>query len=118
MPKFEDFGDWIRERFGDQGGLADKLKPKVAKNTVSSWKTGRNRIPPDYEKQIRAMGYDGPLPETGVEISRADLESLREEVRNQAAWVREALRRENTALAAAIHEVLKRLEELQEKISG
>lgn len=113
MPKFEDFGEWIRERFGDQGGLAAKLKPPVVKNTVSSWKTGRNRIPPDYQKQIKAMGYDGPFPDPGGEITREDLESLRDEVRTQSAWVREELRKENAALAADLREVLSRLGALQ-----
>lgn len=109
MPKFDNFGNWIRERFGDQGALADKLKPKVVKNTVSSWKTGRNRIPMEYEKQIRALGYDGPMPETGGEVTRDDVESLRQEIRNQAAWLRETARQESVVLAAVMQEILKRL---------
>lgn len=62
MPQYPDLGEWIKVKWGDQGTLAARLKPSVAKNTVSSWKTGRNRIPPDYQKQLRGMGYDGPMP--------------------------------------------------------
>jgi hypothetical protein len=62
-PRFKNLGDWISLEYGDQGALADALKPKVAKNTVSSWKTGKNGIPGEYQKQIRKMGYDGPWPQ-------------------------------------------------------
>lgn len=114
-PQFTDLGEWIRFKFGDagQGGLAAKLKPPVSKNAVSMWKTGKNRISPAYEKQIRALGYDGPLPEVGGEVTKADIESLREEIRTQAAWVREEIRKENTALAADLREALKLLGALQ-----
>ncbi|OGT56705.1 MAG: hypothetical protein A3E01_00385 [Gammaproteobacteria bacterium RIFCSPHIGHO2_12_FULL_63_22] len=114
-PQFSDLGEWIRVRFGEagQGGLAAKLKPPVSKNAVSMWKTGKNRISAAYEKQIRALGYDGPLPEVGGDVTKADIESLQEEIRTQAAWVREELRKENTALAADLQEVLKQLAELR-----
>lgn len=107
MPKFATFEGWLKERWGSQAALAEKLQ--VNQNTVSSWKTGRTRIHPDYQKELRKLGYDGPFPEPGTEISLADLESLRDEIRTQAAWVREELRKENTALAAILQEVLRRL---------
>lgn len=67
----QNLGEWIRSKYGDQGGLAVKLKPMVAKNTVSSWKTGRNGIPPEYQKQIRTLGYTGPWPHDKAQESPA-----------------------------------------------
>jgi hypothetical protein len=62
MTQSQTLGDWIKSAFGDQGGLAEVLDPPVAKNTVSSWKTGRNGVPPEYQKQIRKLGFKGPWP--------------------------------------------------------
>lgn len=116
-PQFLDLGEWIKQEYGDQGALASALRPKVAKNTVSSWKTGRNGIPPEYQKQLRKLGYDGPWPEQGGEVTLADLESLRAEVRTQAAWVREELRKENAALAADLERALNELVALRDSLS-
>jgi hypothetical protein len=62
MTQSQTLGEWINSVYGDQGALADVLKPKVAKNTVSSWKTGRNGIPPEYQRQLRKLGFTGPWP--------------------------------------------------------
>lgn len=115
-PRFSNLGEWIRHEFREagQGGLAKKLKPKVSKNAISMWNTGKNRISPDYQEQIRALGYDGPFPEVGGEVTRADVESLREEIRSQAKWVLGELRKDNVAQAAAIQKVLRHLGVAQE----
>lgn len=90
MTPSQTLGEWIRDAFGDQGGLADALKPKVAKNTVSSWKTGRNGVPPDYEKQLRKLGFKGKLPQEmpkgtpagldGSFVTREEYEGLQKEL--------------------------------------
>lgn len=116
MPKFETFEGWLKEKWGSQSALAEKLS--VNQNTISSWKTGRSRIHPDYQKELRKLGYDGPFPEPGGEVTLADLESIRQEIRVQAAWVREEIRKENTVLAADLAEALKKLAEIQGILAG
>jgi hypothetical protein len=84
-------GEWINEKYGDQGVLAAKMKPPVRKNTVSSWVTGRNRIRPKYRKQIEALGFNGPWPQkTGEEgaVSREEFEELQEDVEDAAEVIR------------------------------
>ena len=94
-----------QEDFGRKIGLGEKWK------NYPNWETGRSPCPPDIQVKISKLGYDGPFPEPGGEISLADLESLRAEVRTQAAWVHEESRKRDVALAAALQEVLKRLGE-------
>lgn len=74
-PRFSNLGEWISFEYGDQGALAEALKPKVAKNTVSSWKTGKNGIPGEYQKQIRKLGYDGPWPRESGNRPAVDAET-------------------------------------------
>jgi hypothetical protein len=64
-------GEWINSKFGDQGVVASKLKPPVAKNTVSSWVTGRNRVKPAYRKQLESLGFQGVWPEQEQQIAQA-----------------------------------------------
>lgn len=107
-PQFSDLGAWIRHKFGKegQGGLAAKLKPKVSKNAVSMWNTGKNRISPEYQKQIRVLGYDGPFPESVGEITRADLNALGDDLKKIVEGSSADLKKDIQALGAAIQKVL------------
>jgi transcriptional regulator with XRE-family HTH domain len=116
MPKFESFEKWIEERWGSQTALAEKLG--VAKNTVSLWAAGKSRLKGEMAKKIRALGYDGPFPETGGEIKREDLEALRLDLRAHQGWIREEVGKDSAALGAVLQEVLKRLERIEEKLPG
>lgn len=106
MPKFESFENWIDEKWGTQTALAEKLG--VAKNTVSLWSSGKSRIKGDTAKKLRSLGYDGPWPEAGSEITREDLEALRQDLRAMIGWAREELGKDIVALGAATQELLKR----------
>lgn len=100
--------EWRKLKGWRQEDLADKLgEPRP---TYQGWESGRIPFPPQIKAKINKMGFEGEFPEPGKAISLADLESIREEVRTQSAWVREELRKENTALAAMLQEVLKRIE--------
>lgn len=99
--------EWRRLKKWRQEDLADKLgEPRP---TYQGWESGRVTFPPEIKAKIVKMGFTGEFPEPDQEITLADLESIREEIRTQAAWVREEVRKENTALAAMLQEVLKRL---------
>lgn len=99
--------EWRKVKGWRQEDVADKLgEPRP---TYQAWESGRVPFPPLIRTKIEKMGFDGEFPEAGEPITRADLESIREEIRTQAAWVREEVRKENTALAAMLQEVLKRL---------
>jgi hypothetical protein len=108
MTQSQTLGDWIKSAFGDQGGLAEVLDPPVAKNTVSSWKTGRNGVPPEYQKQIRKLGFKGPWP--------------REEAQEAAAGgsptyvTREEFAEWRGYWKAGTEELLKRLEALEDQV--
>lgn len=59
MPKFETFGDFVREKFKTQTNAAKILK--TGQNTISQWVTGRNRPEPEMQKVLfDKYGYDGP----------------------------------------------------------
>lgn len=103
LKEFRKSKGFSQEDLGRKLGLAEKWR------NYPNWETGRAPFPPDIQAKLLKLGYDGPFPEPGGEISLADLESLRDEIRTQAAWVREELRKENTALAAILQEVLRRL---------
>lgn len=99
--------EWRKSKGWRQEDLADKLgEPR---GTYQAWESMRASFPPEVQAKIRKLGFAGPFPEPAKEITLADLESIREEIRTQAAWVREEIRKENTALAAMLQEVLKRL---------
>lgn len=103
--------DWRKEKGWTQGDLADKIgEPRP---TFQKWEAGVSPTPPAAQAKIRKLGFSGDFPEPGRPITLEDLESIREEIRTQAAWVREELRKENVALAAALQEALRRLEALQ-----
>jgi hypothetical protein len=112
LKEFRKFKELSQEDLGRKLGLGKKWK------NYPNWETGRAPFPPDIQAKILEMGYDGPWPELGGEVTRADLESLRDEVRTQAAWMREELRKENVALAADLQEALKRLAALQDSLAG
>lgn len=59
MPKFETFGDFVREKFKTQTNAAKILK--TGQNTISQWVTGRNKPEPEMQKVLfDKYGYDGP----------------------------------------------------------
>lgn len=95
-----DLKDWRKSKGLTQGELADKIG--ALPNTYQAYESARIGIPPDIQAKIRKMGYKGPWPEIGGEVTRADLESLRSEVRTQAAWIREELRKDIEAAVAGI----------------
>lgn len=93
MTNIEDFEKWITAKYGTQGRFAESLG--VGQTTVSRWLAGKQRISPDYQKRIKKAGFNGVLPEPADgAVTKADLESLREEIRTQAAWLREELRKD------------------------
>jgi hypothetical protein len=108
MPQLENLGEWIKSRYGDQGGLAAKLKPPVAKNTVSSWKTGRNGIPPEYKKQMRALGFSGPWPQEEAQGPATDV--------TPSGITREEFAEERGALRAEIRLLREALEKMGEGV--
>ena len=99
-------GKWIKEKFGSQAQFAQEIGADPT--LVSRWMGGAG-ISDAYQKKIRDLKYKGPFPEPKQSITLADLESVRDEIRNQAAWLREEIRRENTALAADVKAILDRL---------
>jgi transcriptional regulator with XRE-family HTH domain len=107
MPKFESLEAWIDDKWGTQSALAEKMG--VAKNTVSLWASGKSRIKAETGKKLRELGYDGPWPASGGEITREDLEALRQDLRAHQAWVLEEIRKAQAAQAAMLQEILKRL---------
>lgn len=52
--------EWRRSKGWNQSDAAAKLR--IAQNTYSAWETGRSEIPADGERDLRKMGYTGPLP--------------------------------------------------------
>ena len=75
---FEDLETWIEDEWKSQAKLASALG--VAKNTVSQWVNGKSRIKRKVEKKLRELGYDGPLPDVGQEVTKRDLEKLAGEI--------------------------------------
>lgn len=98
-----------------QEDVADQLgEPRP---TYQAWESGRAPFPPEVREKLRDLGYLGPFPEPERPITLADLESIREEIRSQAAWVREELRKENVVLAADLERALKLIAELRDSLS-
>lgn len=52
--------EWRRSKGWNQGEIAAKLR--IAQNTYSAWETGRSDIPADGERDLRKLGFTGPLP--------------------------------------------------------
>ena len=107
MPKFESLEDWIEKVWKDQESLGEKVG--VARNTVSQWKNGKSRIKPPMREKLKKLGYDGPWPELGQEVTRDDLE----EIHRKIDFVHKDLDRKILALGASVQEVLNRLPQHQ-----
>lgn len=108
--------EWRKTKGWRQEDLADKLgEPRP---TYQAWESGRVTFPPAIKAKIEKMGFKGEWPDPGAELTRADLESLRDEVRTQSAWLREELRKDNTGAAAVLQEILKRLSALEGNFAG
>lgn len=105
MQTFVNVEDWIEKKWGKQSSLGDALG--VAANTISQWVNGKSRISFSHQKKMRELGYDGPFPDSLKEVTREDIELLRQEVRTMAGWVREESRKEIVTLAAILQQVLK-----------
>lgn len=110
--------EWRKEKGLRQEDLADKLGS--VQSTYQGWENGVRPFPPDIQAKIRKLGFTGPFPELGREVTLSDLnaakEELRGEIRIQAAWVREEIRKENTTLAADLQAALKLLVELRSNL--
>jgi transcriptional regulator with XRE-family HTH domain len=102
--------EWRKLNGWRQEDLADKLEEP--RGTYQAWESARAAFPPEIQMKIRKLGYTGPFPEPAQEITLSDLESIREEIRSQAVWLREESRKETARLAAAMQEVLLQLREL------
>ncbi len=108
--------EWRKLKKWRQEDLADQLgEPRP---TYQGWESGRIPFPPEIIQKVRDLGFDGDFPEPGKDVTLADLESIREEIRTQSAWVREELRKENKALAADLQAILKQLAALQGNSPG
>jgi len=111
MHKFENFESWMKEKWGNQSSLAQELG--VNQNTVSSWKTGRSRIHPDFQAKLRALGYDGPFPEGHQELTQDDLQALGRDLVRLMNHAHEDLKRDIQAVGAMLQELLRRTEHLK-----
>ncbi len=78
MPKFESLESWIGLVWKDQAALAEKMG--VARNTVSQWMTGKSRIKPPVREKLKDLGYDGPWPEVGGDLTREDLKAVEDKL--------------------------------------
>jgi transcriptional regulator with XRE-family HTH domain len=106
--------EWRKMNGWRQEDVADKIgEPRP---TYQAWESGRVSFPPAAQLKIRKLGFTGTFPDLGKPITASDLESIRDEVRNQAMWLRVELQKENTALAAMMQEILIRLAHLQGKL--
>lgn len=115
MTQENNLGKWVKDKYGSQAQFAQEIGADPT--LVSRWMNGHG-ISDAYKEKIRDLKYKGPWPEGKKEITLADLESLREEIRTQSAWVREELRKENTALAADLQSALKQLADMRGILSG
>lgn len=111
MPNFENFENWMKEKWGNQSALAQELG--VNQNTVSSWKTGRSRVHPDFQAKLRELGYDGPFPDGRQEITQDDLQALGRDLVRVMNHGHEDLKRDIQILGAALQELLKRTQNLK-----
>lgn len=95
--------DYSQEDLGRKLGLGDQWK------TYQSYESGRTPFPESLKKKLRAMHYDGPFPELRNEITRADLETLRNDLRGHQGWVLGEIQKGHSALGALLQEILSRL---------
>lgn len=116
MPKFETFEGWLKEKWGSQAALAEKLS--VNQNTISSWKTGRSRIHPEYQKELRKLGYDGPFPEGNKEVTQEDLQMLGRDLVRMLDQAEGRLSLENQAIGAVLQRILLRVEQISKIVGG
>jgi len=104
MPKFEEFGKWIEDKYESQTNFAEKLK--VSKNTVSLWCLGKSQIKGKWEKKIRALGYNGPLPKPAEPVTAEDLQALGRDLVKAGEGLHRDLKQEIQTLGAALQKVL------------
>jgi hypothetical protein len=70
LREFRKFKQLSQEDFGRKIGLGEKWR------NYPNWETGRAPFPPDVQAKIVKLGYDGPFPEVGAEVTREDLQAL------------------------------------------
>jgi transcriptional regulator with XRE-family HTH domain len=107
MPKFENFDRWVEEKHGSWAGLAERLG--VSKNTVSLWRLGKSQIKGKWEKKIRALGYDGPLPKPAEPVTAEDLQALGRDLMKHADQHRTEIGLQIQTLAVAVARALELL---------
>lgn len=99
--------EWRKNKNLTQEELASQIEEP--RGTYQAYESGRSPIPSDVQGKIRRLGFKGEFPTPSDGVTREDLDSFRQEVRSQVGWLREESRKENTALAAMLQEVLARL---------
>lgn len=107
MAKFEDFDRWIEDKYESKTNFAEKIK--VSKNTVSLWCMGKSQIKGKWEKKIRAMGYDGPLPKPSEPVTAEDLQALGRDLVKVGEAHRDRVIQEIQVLGAAVRKALAQL---------
>lgn len=103
MQKFESLEDWIEKKWGTQGALAEKIG--MAQNTISAWLSGKSRIKPPIQKKLQALGYNGPFPEMGKEITAEDLQALGRDVVRSIDQAEARLGQQIQVLAGLLQEI-------------
>ncbi len=68
MTQENNLGRWIREKFGSQAQLAQKMG--IHPTMISRWMAG-NGMSEDYQAKIRKLGYTGPWPREEVQEAPA-----------------------------------------------
>jgi hypothetical protein len=116
MPKFENFDKWVEEKYESWAGLAEKLG--VSKNTVSLWRLGKSQIKGKWEKKIRVLGYDGPLPKPAEPVTAEDLQALGRDLMKHADQKALDLGQQIQTLGAAVARVLELLGAAKENPKG
>ncbi len=107
-------GDWINLKFGDQDGLAEKLK--VTRGAVSAYKTGRNEIPMKLQEAIRKLGYAGPWPREEVKEGAAPAEGVYLTKEEFAEW-RGYWRAGTEKLLEQLEDLARKVDRLEKQIS-
>lgn len=103
LREFRKFKQLSQEDLGRKLGLGEKWR------NYPNWETGRSPFPPDIQTKIVKLGYDGPFPEVGGEVTREDLQALGRDIQKLVNHAHVDLRLEIQTLAAEVQKALKLL---------
>lgn len=96
---------WRKRKKLTQGELSQKLG--IIENTYQAYESGRISMPADVRAKITKMGFLGAFPDQDeAPPTIQDIESIRAEIRTQAAWIREEIRKEIQGAVAELQEFL------------